>query len=858
MKVVESSSDCSDDLIPPVISINGDNPTSIFVGETYSDVGATALDDKDGDVTGRITTTGTVNPSVPGSYTITYRVSDNAGNEATAERTINVIDNIEPVITLNPTGYEVYAKTRSINVTVTDEGNINLDSLKYIWTTSIEEPLISDFVSPFTNEDNINSPVGVSGSYYLWVCASDDNDNIAISRSEVVNLDNIGPVITITGDNPVTINRGSTYSDAGATASDAHSGVSGSVSSTGTVNPSVVGSYTITYNVSDNVGNAAISVIRTINVVDAEAPVITILGNNPVSINVGSIYNDDGATALDDVDGDVTDYIITTGTVNPNIPGSYTITYTVEDSAGNEAIASRTVNVIDNVLPTVAFSMNGNATWAKTRSTTVTVSDAHSSINTSSLMYQWTTSTTTPTEASFGASFTNGSLINSPAGVTGGYYLWILGKDTANNTMINRSNVFNLDNTIPVITVTGTNPITINMGSSYTDAGATASDSHSGVGSVTATGTVNPSVAGSYTINYNVSDNAGNAATPKTRTVNVVDKTALNAAISSANTNKASVTISENGIGLVHPAQWVTQAEANAYQTAISAAQAVYNNANATQIQINSAVSALATATTTFNNAKKYPPTYTTTQFTTVGTINWTVPAGVTSINAVLVGGGGGGRIFSGTYHAGGGGGGLRTITNLPVTAGETLSIVVGAGGNGGSNPGNGASSSIMRGTTTLVYAGGGTNGYHNGNQGGPGGTGTAFGTGPSGGTIAGGDGGAGGTTTSSYSAGGGGAGGYSGTGGRGAGGSSGGISGAGGGGAGGSASSGGGGVGILGEGTSGSYPNGGGSGGINGKSSASYNGGDYGGGGAGREAASTSSYCYGAQGAIAISYWAP
>src|SRR5690606_23242431 len=131
-------------------------------------------------------------------------------------------------------------------------------------------------------------------------------------------------------------------------------------------------------------------------------------------------------------------------------------------------------------------------------------------VNTSSLKYLWNTSTSTPSEASITTSFTNGGTINTPAGVTGDYYLWVLAKDTTGNTTIQRTNVFKLDNTIPVITV---NPasVTITEGSTYSDTGVSATDAHSGInGNVTSSGTVNPNVPGTYTITYNVSDKAGN------------------------------------------------------------------------------------------------------------------------------------------------------------------------------------------------------------------------------------------------------------------------------------------------------------------------------------------------------------
>jgi len=84
-----------------------------------------------------------------------------------------------------------------------------------------------------------------------------------------------------------------------------------------------------------------------INGQDSIPPVITILGNNPIMHPVGTTYTDDGATAQDDVDGDVTSSIITTNNVIENVIGVYTVDYQVTDMAGNTAMVSRTVNVID-------------------------------------------------------------------------------------------------------------------------------------------------------------------------------------------------------------------------------------------------------------------------------------------------------------------------------------------------------------------------------------------------------------------------------------------------------------------------------------------------------------------------------
>ena len=524
MMVVTSSVDCNIDVVPPFITILGDDPINMYVGELYMDAGAAAFDNLAGDITSKIVVTGMVNPNAPGTYIITYSVRDTLDNETVKTRTINVIDEAYPIINFNLNGYESYAKTRNTIITVTDLGVVDDDSLRYIWTSSTVKPSSDELLLSFTNGEVINTPINVSGTYYLWARAVDTAGNETISMSNAFNLDNIKPVITMYGDKNLTINKGNNYSDVGASGIDNIDAII-TVTSSGTVNPNVVGSYSITYNAIDSSGNQADPVIRTINVIDALAPLITILGDNPVTLNVDSIYSDTGATATDDVDGDLTNKIITTGMVNPSVIGSYTITYTVNDTALNKATATRAINVIDNVKPLVSFGTNGNATYAKGRSTTVTVSDAHSGLNVSSLKYQWTTSTTTPTEASFTTSFTNGSALSTPVGVTGSYYLWILGKDNSGNTSIVRTNVFNLDNTKPIITLTGSSNITVNAGTSYSELGAAATDNIDPSVTVIISGSVNINVVGVYTITYNATDTSSNIATSVTRTISVIDTT---------------------------------------------------------------------------------------------------------------------------------------------------------------------------------------------------------------------------------------------------------------------------------------------------------------------------------------------
>ncbi len=81
---------------------------------------------------------------------------------------------------------------------------------------------------------------------------------------------------------------------------------------------------------------------------DNTPPEITILGDNPKTycINPEQPYADPGATALDDEDGDITANINTSSDVNETVPGTYYVTYTAKDKAGNSMTAKREVKVM--------------------------------------------------------------------------------------------------------------------------------------------------------------------------------------------------------------------------------------------------------------------------------------------------------------------------------------------------------------------------------------------------------------------------------------------------------------------------------------------------------------------------------
>ena len=80
---------------------------------------------------------------------------------------------------------------------------------------------------------------------------------------------------------------------------------------------------------------------------NAKAPKISLIGEATITLNVGDSYEDKGATAKDDKDGDITGDIQISGSVNTSKAGTYTIKYSVKNSAGKETTKTRTIVVKD-------------------------------------------------------------------------------------------------------------------------------------------------------------------------------------------------------------------------------------------------------------------------------------------------------------------------------------------------------------------------------------------------------------------------------------------------------------------------------------------------------------------------------
>lgn len=167
---------------------------------------------------------------------------------------------------------------------------------------------------------------------------------------------------------------------------------------------------------------------------DTTAPVITLNGSPTINLTQGDTYNELGATATDNVDGNLTSSIVISGTVNTSTVGTYTINYNVSDAAGNAATqVSRTVIVSAPAGDTQAPTTPTNLVASAITETTASLSWSASSDNVGVTEYEV-----------FSSGISIGTVTSTGANITGltantTYSYTVSAKDAAGNSS-NQSN----------------------------------------------------------------------------------------------------------------------------------------------------------------------------------------------------------------------------------------------------------------------------------------------------------------------------------------------------------------------------------------------------------------------------------
>lgn len=411
------------DTTPPVITLLGSPTVNVTVGGSYTDAGATAFDNVDGDITSKIVTVNPVNTLVPGIYIVTYNVSDAAGNAAAqVTRTVNVWPSLQASCYSSPNpasagqqitfgstisgGTGVYTFSWTGGCTGTGANcqtsfpsagtyTANLSATSGTQTVPATCPVVvnpakilitevqiqgadayQDFIELYnpnstdvyldnyrlvkraetsSQDTTVKSWAGdavskiPAQSYYLWASSTDAGYPASIN-ADVSTQQNISP------HNGIAIRYGP--NDTGQIIDAVGWGTFDNVLYEASAFPADPGQDQslgrkfdgTNYQDTDNNPNdfeLGTPTPGNPNAGDTTPPVITFLGSSEVTVTLGHDYVDAGATAFDNVDGDITSKIVTVNPVDKNTIDDYVVTYNVTDSSGNQAIqVIRIVHVV--------------------------------------------------------------------------------------------------------------------------------------------------------------------------------------------------------------------------------------------------------------------------------------------------------------------------------------------------------------------------------------------------------------------------------------------------------------------------------------------------------------------------------
>ena len=325
----------------PRITLNGSDTMRVGVFATFTDPGATATDNLGNNISNQVVRTGNLDLTQLGYYTLTYTIQDAFGFVANRQRVVQVIDTIRPVISKKPS-------TPMIEHQI---GAPYMDA-DYIEVT---DNYWKNLIPTRTGAVNINVP----GQYTLVYTVADGSGNVATPLIATVNVrDRIPPTARLKGMEEMEVEVFGTFNDPGVEATDNYY-PNVTIQTTSTLNMNVLGVYTITYNVCDAASNC-VTLIRTVRVVDKTAPVIVLLGGNPMKLPRYQPFTDPGATVNDNYYSPSSFTItVDASKVIHHKPGYYYVTYNTADGSGNSAKeVKRLIEVVD--VTTSVQELKGN------------------------------------------------------------------------------------------------------------------------------------------------------------------------------------------------------------------------------------------------------------------------------------------------------------------------------------------------------------------------------------------------------------------------------------------------------------------------------------------------------------------
>ncbi|QWG42478.1 DUF5011 domain-containing protein (plasmid) [Bacillus mycoides] len=326
----------------PVLTVSAE--ATINVGDKFNPLsGVKAIDNEDGDITSKVTVDGNVDTSKPGTYELTYKVTDSKGHTVTAKQTVTVKQKVEP-------------KDEDPVLTVSAEATINVgDKFNPLSGVKAIDNEDGDITSKVTVDGNVDT--SKPGTYELTYKVTDSKGHTVTAKQTVtvkqkVETKNEAPVLTVPF--TTTLRVGEEFDPmAGVSATDKEDGnLTNKIKYEGNVDTSKPGKYIVEYWVVDSKGVNATATQSVIVKENEETPDMEPRLTVPTgaTITVGDKFNPlSGVKAIDNEDGDITDKVTFDGNVDTSKPGKYELTYKVTDSKGHTVTAKQTVTVKQKV-----------------------------------------------------------------------------------------------------------------------------------------------------------------------------------------------------------------------------------------------------------------------------------------------------------------------------------------------------------------------------------------------------------------------------------------------------------------------------------------------------------------------------
>ena len=559
----------------PTIAVTGDNPIQTILGQAYTDPGATAADVEDGDISGSIQAdVSAVDTDQVGSYTVTYSVTDSGGKQATATRTVQVIDRTSPVIQLVGEDTLTIGQGSTYTdpgVTITDNvdspqdlnaalGHVPMDGLVlHLDATKITGLQDGDPVSLWEDltllENDAFQDLQVD-SRPVYVASTADKSMPAVrfdGTDDFLKIDSIlaGGTIGRTifavfrpddaGNNYFFSLNSLSVQNAGGSSynyiltpeiglrvannkmfvNDVLSTTEASIFGIGNAQDALIsearawknGAELESTSVS---GNSLLDIPGDLSTVGGRSATT---GNSPGDAYEILVYN----RLLDDDEIRVLQFHLqnkysiagTAGLVDTSTLGNQTVHYTVRDAAGNYATVTRAVNVVvDTWSPVITLNDSANLevvlNSAFTDPGAVVTDDVDTGLQTTAVITDSNDQVVQTVDTSV-----DGATFTITYSAT---------DSDGHTTSITRAlTIIDADIVAPVITMNGRSLLIHPAGQDFTDPGATVLDNVDGVMTVTVNSDVDQDTPGTYTITYTAIDAAGNVATPVARTVRVQD-----------------------------------------------------------------------------------------------------------------------------------------------------------------------------------------------------------------------------------------------------------------------------------------------------------------------------------------------